>query len=265
MTASPPTGAALSGPVRWTLRLLPVAAATITAVTTRSVLAAGVALVAGWVVAVAAAALLVATRWGRRSQAQPRSDGVDRTTSRPVELHRFPAAPRIDLDALAAAERSARGEGGFLSGWYAYVGGRLREIAFPRTALTGNRVSLVLDPDEVEDGDRCAWSDVWVRDVDASDIDAVFSYEAFALHRTGATLELTGYRDGLYRATWYLGWNDVLRNAPESIPEGFLWEKNDDYYYGFVDPSDLDDVRDYRTDRNDPPVSEEQPALRLRD
>ncbi len=70
--------------------------------------------------------------------------------------------------------------------------------------------------------------------------DASLAVTTYAEHRDGGTLELTRAGAEGVRATWWQGDN---ADRLGTIPDGFLWEKNDDYYYGTVTWADLSDVR----------------------
>ncbi|WP_199515636.1 hypothetical protein [Nucisporomicrobium flavum] len=67
----------------------------------------------------------------------------------------------------------------------------------------------------------------------------VVRFTTTARHRDGAVLELTAPDGENIRAIWWRGLND---DAGETIPAGFRWEKNDDYYYGTVGWAELDDM-----------------------
>jgi hypothetical protein len=66
-----------------------------------------------------------------------------------------------------------------------------------------------------------------------------FSFTTLARHREGGILELHARDGNTVRATWWRGLN---KDAGETIPDGFVWEKNDDYHYGTVGWDELHDV-----------------------
>ncbi len=149
-----------------------------------------------------------------------------------------PVEPVAVTDAafLAARDRAVTRHDGLLTGRFVLVDGELRRTTW-RAAAPG-------------------WVEVHVHDVPAGTmgelelvreervaLDVLLA--SYADHRDGAVLELRAQQaDHRVRTVWWRGEN---HDRGETIPAGFLWEKNDDYYYGTVPWDDLGPVRyEYR-------------------
>ncbi|GAA1775616.1 hypothetical protein [Luedemannella helvata] len=111
----------------------------------------------------------------------------------------------VEDSAFVAARERAMARDGVLAGRYALVNGELLRLAHHE-----RRPGLVQ-----------------------------LSFTTTARHRDGGVLELTARDGDNVRATWWRGLNN---DRGETIPAGFRWEKNDDYYYGTVGWDELRDV-----------------------
>lgn len=150
--------------------------------------------------------------------------------------HRSGDEPQ-DPQFLAARDRAAARNHGILAGSYVLADGELYPLAWGSYSSSG--VEVVVDaghPGAVQDrlGRWCL-----VLPHDSVTLEVL--YETHARHVGGATLELRETDDaGNLRAVWWRGLN---ADAAQTIPAGFVWEKNDDYHYGTVHRDDLGDVR----------------------
>ncbi|MEU7909045.1 hypothetical protein [Actinoplanes sp. NPDC049118] len=119
-----------------------------------------------------------------------------------------------DDPAFLAARRRATARDGVLSGRYALVDGELLPEAYPSWSPQGGQVP-------------------------PAQVTMSVSFTTVARHREGGVLELRAAEGDAVRAVWWRGPND---SRGETIPDGFVWEKNDDYYHGTVGWADLHEV-----------------------
>lgn len=142
-----------------------------------------------------------------------------------------------------AAEPVARQRNkGFLAGEYALVGTELLSLATWDDESVWVRVSLA--PGENVEGVRRHHDRSWIRPEPRGNVRATVRYRALAEHRSGAVLHLVRWTSS---RTIYAEWHRYENNdASDTIPPRFLWEKNDDYYYGEVEPGSLSRIRDRR-------------------
>ncbi|GAA1810655.1 hypothetical protein GCM10009682_35340 [Luedemannella flava] len=135
---------------------------------------------------------------------------------------------------LAARERAAaRVE--VLTGRYYVVDGELLPAASASWHAEG--AAVVVDADYP--GARQDHSGRWFAYVPVAQVTAVVRFTTWARHDGGGRLEVLARDGDTVRATWFRGDNN---DAGETIPAGFIWEKNDDYYYGTVRWDELRDV-----------------------
>ncbi|MET8151314.1 hypothetical protein ACIBSW_31855 [Actinoplanes sp. NPDC049668] len=141
----------------------------------------------------------------------------------------------IDNAAFDAARRRATARDGVLTGQYVLVDGELLAQAYGCWEPDGVHVVVNADsPGAVQDRPGR-----WIVQVPHERIAMSVSFTTQARHRAGGMLELTARDGDAVRATWWRGPN---HSDSRSIPDGFMWEKNDDYYYGTVGWGDLDDL-----------------------
>ncbi|GCE77599.1 hypothetical protein [Cellulomonas biazotea] len=148
-----------------------------------------------------------------------------------------PVEPVAVTDAafLAARDRAVARHDGLLTGRFVLVDGELRRTTW-RAAAPG-------------------WVEVQVHDVPAGtmgELELVREERValdvlvtpFADHPDGAVLEPRRRQGDQVHTVWR---RDKNADRAETIPAGFLWEKNDDYYAGTVPWDDLGPVRyEYR-------------------
>ena len=126
---------------------------------------------------------------------------------------------------------AAARHGGVLCGRFVLVDGELRAPWGPGSA---DAVSVLVD-----DTGPTPYADAVTELVPLERVAGRLSVSTYATHAGGGVLELTRVRDGQVTAVWWRGEN---ADRAETIPAGFLWEKNDDYMHGPVDPADLGEV-----------------------
>ncbi|WP_028049575.1 hypothetical protein [Cellulomonas sp. URHD0024] len=150
--------------------------------------------------------------------------------------HRSAEEPQ-DAPFLAARDRAAARNHGILAGRYVLADGELLPRAWGSHNPAGMEVVVPADyPGAARDG-----SGRWCVLLPHDRVLAQVLYETHARHIGGATLELRDANDvGDVRVIWWRGLN---ADAARTIPSRFVWEKNDDYYYGTVQWDDLSDVR----------------------
>jgi len=134
-----------------------------------------------------------------------------------------------------AARSRALARDGVLAGRYVLVGGDLLKRGYaPRVERD---VAVVVCPDHpgaIEEP-----SGRWIGHVPDERIVLRVCFTTTARHRDGGVLELQAREGDTARATWWRGDNP---GPSQNIPKGFIWEKNDDYYYGTVGWDELTDV-----------------------
>ena len=166
-----------------------------------------------------------------------------RSAGRRVEIIAPDEATTALLADLAAAEEEARRNvDGFLTGDHVLIGDRLeskatsdQDVVWVRCRLDGGRP---IDPV------REHWDHTWIRPVPRDQVRCEVRYRAHADHTDGGVLELRSVASsGAVATQWHRADND---DVAATIPDGFIWEKNDDYYHGYVDRDSLTNVRDTR-------------------
>nr|BFE69146.1 hypothetical protein GCM10020092_024470 [Actinoplanes digitatis] len=137
-------------------------------------------------------------------------------------------------DFLAAQARAAARDG-VLSGRYVLVDGELLREAYGSRRPQGVNVAADAEsPGASED-----FPGFWTVLVPHEQVALAVSFTTTARHRGGGVLELMARDGDDVRAIWWRGPNN---DAAHTIPAGFLWAKNDDYYHGTVEWAELDDV-----------------------
>ena len=126
---------------------------------------------------------------------------------------------------------------GVLDGRYALVDGELLPHAYARTWSPDGLAAVVVGPDHP--GADMEPSGRWIARVPYERVALQVSFTTTARHRGGGLLELKSRQGDTVRATWWRGDNPETSQA---IPDGFIWEKNDDYHYGTVEWDELSDV-----------------------
>ncbi|NUU19537.1 hypothetical protein HP550_20005 [Cellulomonas humilata] len=249
--------------LRWSLRALPLVAFVTVGLLTRSTPAALLAVAVGWI----AAAILTAVWSATTATSTPRAA---QTTVTPVPAvapnviaTAGPEAPAATVPlvvpaaasqlggstseppagALERAEQAARAHSGFLAGPYALVDGELLPTVMP--PREGDPIVVRIDAGRAQERDTFERGQ-WTRTLAPAEVTATYAYEARARHSGGALLALRSYRDGRIYAEWHQV-QDGEPNPFGSIPDEFTWEKNDNYYRGWVEPGDLSDLRDDRS------------------
>ncbi|GIF12573.1 hypothetical protein [Actinoplanes teichomyceticus] len=134
-----------------------------------------------------------------------------------------------------AARSRALARDGVLAGRYVLVDGELLKQAY--AAWDPDGVAVVVRPDHP--GAHQEKSGRWIGRVPHERIALTVLFTTTARHSGGGLLELQARDGGTVRATWWYGDNP---EPTQAIPDGFLWEKNDDYYYGTVRWAELRDV-----------------------
>ena len=155
------------------------------------------------------------------------------------------ATIQLMADLAAAEDEARRIAGGFLSNDYVLIADRLESFA----TFDADNVWVRCRLDEGHGGRpigavREHWDHTWIRPVPNNRVRCEVRYRARADHTDGGILVLRSVtRAGAVRAEWHRGDNhDVVK----TIPEGFQWEKNDDYYYGYVPMESLTNIREER-------------------
>jgi hypothetical protein len=141
----------------------------------------------------------------------------------------------LEDPAFLEARSRALARDGVLAGRYVLVDGELLKQVYASPDRDG--LAVVVRPDHP--GAAEVRSGRWVAHVPPEQIALRVRFTTTARHRGGGVLELQAREGGTVRATWWRGDNADLSRT---IPDGFLWEKNDDYYYGTVEWADLGDV-----------------------
>lgn len=212
----------------WLIRALPLVGLALGAVT-RGWPGALVGLLAGFVLAVVTSGVLavvapsaLGAERSRRPGEQPRTPAappppLTSADPAPAPAHHPVPAPPAEPQAAVAADAVALDD-------EATVDAALARLSAARGGVVHGRFVL-------EDGE--------LRERPPTE-EASLTVETYADHRDGATLELTRAGEAGVRATWWQGDN---ADRLATIPDGFLWEKNDDYHYGTVTWADLSDVR----------------------
>ncbi|MBO9555532.1 hypothetical protein [Cellulomonas sp.] len=244
--------------VRWSIRTLPFVGLVVGVVRGDGVLGAVVGLVVGYVAALAVAFVVgcvIAVRARVRPavpaapdrapapDASPAPATAAATAPAPVPVPVPARAPAlvlepsadvvaaqlgVDRDALVRAlDRAVARHGGVLNGRFVLTGGELRAVW---GSPAGGEVSVVVDD---------TGADRSTQRVPVERVSRPLRISSFATHVRGAVLELLPAGDGGVRAIWWRGEN---ADRMETIPVGFLWEKNDDYMHGVVDEADLGPV-----------------------
>lgn len=214
----------------WLVRALPVVGLAVGAVL-HAWTGALVGLLAGFALAVAVSAVLavvapsaLGAARSRRADEEPRAAAAPPAAPDVARAAPVPAAGGTDAPTVPApSERAAGGEAAERDD-EAVVDAALARLSAARGGVVIGRFVL-------EDGE--------LRERTPTE-DAQLRIETFADHRTGATLELTRAGGAGPTATWWRGEN---ADRLQTIPEGFVWEKNDDYHYGTVTWAELSDVR----------------------
>ncbi|WP_328473554.1 hypothetical protein OHA21_12815 [Actinoplanes sp. NBC_00393] len=137
--------------------------------------------------------------------------------------------------AFLDARSRALARDGVLAGRYVLVDGELLKQAYASADPDGPAVEVRPD----HPGARQEPSGRWIARVPYEQIVLRVFFTTTARHREGGLLELKAREQDTVRATWWRGDNADLSST---IPDGFLWEKNDDYYYGTVVADELEDV-----------------------
>lgn len=247
--------------LRWFLRALPLVGVVVGWLVGRSVVGALVGLAGGFVVAVVASAVLgtvarplivapptpASPPPAPPTPASPPPGPPAPASPVPTPPAPVPEAPPAPEDVVpdpgpepfhvesprfvAARDRAAARHGGILWGDYLLVDGDLRE----RWGQERDGQAPLLVDDTVPRADRKA---EWVP---AERVEAWVRIVTWADHTLGGVLRLEQAEDdGTVRASWERG---VNADRAETMPAGFWWEKNDDYYRGSVPWSDLGPVR----------------------
>ncbi|MEV4706550.1 hypothetical protein [Actinoplanes sp. NPDC049316] len=140
-----------------------------------------------------------------------------------------------DSPEFLAAQHRAAARDGVLSGRYVLVDGDLLRQAYGSWSPQGVRVVTTAgSPGAGED-----FPGFWTAVVPHEHVALAVSFTTTARHRDGGVLQLRAPAGAGVRAVWWRGEND---DAAHTIPAGFVWEKNDDYYHGTVEWEDLGDV-----------------------
>ncbi|MBW6439087.1 hypothetical protein KZ829_35695 [Actinoplanes hulinensis] len=145
------------------------------------------------------------------------------------------AAADLGDSAFLDARSRALARDGVLDGRYVLVDGELLEQAYSSGDADG--LTVVVRPDHPGASEEP--SGRWVTRVPYERIVLLVFFTTTARHRDGGLLELKARDGGMVRATWWRGDN---ADMSQTIPAGFLWEKNDDYHYGTVTWDELEDV-----------------------
>ncbi|MGA5304154.1 hypothetical protein ACPCHT_29830 [Nucisporomicrobium flavum] len=140
-----------------------------------------------------------------------------------------------DSPEFLAAQRRAALRDGVLFGMYVLVDGEFLRQAGAAWRPEGVHVAASAG----SPGATAHYPGFWTIVVPHDHVAAAVRFTTTARHRGGAVLELTAPASDGVRAIWWRGLND---DAGETIPAGFRWEKNDDYYYGTVGWAELDDM-----------------------
>jgi len=143
--------------------------------------------------------------------------------------------PLPDDPAFLAARRRATVRDGVLAGRYVLVDGELLRQLYASWDPRGIDVAVGAD----HPGAREEAPGRWSARVPHARVAGSFSFTTVARHRKGGVLELTAPEGDAVRAVWWRGPNN---SRGETIPDGFAWEKNDDYYHGTVGWDELHDV-----------------------
>lgn len=142
----------------------------------------------------------------------------------------------LDGPVFAAAQMRATARDGLLSGIYLLVDGELRR----ETSRTWSRGGQDYAVDPAYPGARLNYFNEWVASIPYDQVVLEVQIKTFAKHIKGATLQLRYPKEpGVYAVLWP---HDPNNHPPARMPDGFIWEKNDDYYYGTVRWEDLSDV-----------------------
>lgn len=225
--------------VRWSIRTLPLVGLVVGVVRGDGVLGAAVGLVVGYVAALAVAFVVgsvIAVR-ARTRPTVPTTDPEQAALPAPATATGLALVPPVDVVAAQlgvdrdelrrALDRAVARHGGLPNGRFVLTGGELRVV---QGAPESGDVSVVVDdtlPDQTTER------------VPAGRVAGPLRVRSYATHVGGGVLELSRSRDGGVRAIWWRGENG---DRAETIPVGFLWEQNDDYMHGAVDPADLGPV-----------------------
>lgn len=215
----------------WLIRALPVVGLAVGAVA-RGWTGALVGLLAGFVVAVATSGVLavVAPSALGAARSRPRDEAPGTSAAAapaPVPTDQTPApadgvrdpvpAPQAPAESADAGEAEEPDDD-------AVVDAALARLSAARGGVVHGR--FVLEDGELQERPPTE--------------DASLTVKTFADHRDGGTLELTRAAEAGVRATWWRGEN---ADRLDTIPAGFVWQKNDDYYDGTVTWAELSDVR----------------------
>jgi hypothetical protein len=147
------------------------------------------------------------------------------------------AEPGVPDDpTFVAARMRATARDGVLAGRYVLVDGELLRQAYAAWSPQGVHVVVSADyPGAGED----ALTGRWIAQVPHAQVTMRVSFTTLARHREGGVLDLQAGQGDSVRAIWWRGLNN---DAVKTIPDGFVWEKNDDYYHGYIRWDELHDV-----------------------